>query len=60
MKKFNVIVKKAFLDRYTGKKHKEGENLTITEARLREIKRSGAYVEVVKAADPNAAADPKK
>ena len=59
MKKINVIVKKAFLDRYTGKKHKEGDKMTISDARLREIKRSGAYVEVVKAAD-NAAIDPKK
>lgn len=59
MKKINVIVKKPFLDRYTGKKHKEGETLTVSDARLREIKRSGAYVEVVKAAD-KAASDPKK
>lgn len=49
MKKLNVIVKKEFLDRYTGKMNKVNDKLTITDARLREIRRSGAYVEVVKA-----------
>lgn len=49
MKKINVVVKKAFLDRYTGTKRKEGEKLTITDARYREIKRSGDYVEIDKA-----------
>lgn len=49
MKKIKVVVKKAFLDKYTGIKHKEGASLEITDARLREIKRSGDYVEVVKA-----------
>lgn len=51
MKKINVVVKKEFLDRYTGKTHKPGENLEITDARFMEIKRSGDYVEVVKAAE---------
>ena len=41
MKKINVVVKKAFVDRYTGIKHKEGAKLTVSDARLREIKRSG-------------------
>ena len=49
MKKFNVIVKKAFLDRYTGIKRKEGDRLTITEERFLEIRRSGNYVEIEKA-----------
>lgn len=48
MKKIQVAVKKAFLDRYTGIKHKAGDKLTITDARFMEIKRSGDYVEVVK------------
>ena len=49
MKKFNVIVKKAFLDRYTGIKHKEGDRLTLSEERYLEIRRSGNYVEIEKA-----------
>ena len=48
MKKVNVVVKKDFLDRYTGLKHRKGAKLEITVARLREILRSGDYVEVVK------------
>lgn len=48
MNKIKVVVKKEFLDRYTGKKHKPGEPLEISEARYYEIKRSGAYVEAVK------------
>jgi hypothetical protein len=50
MKKINVVVKKAFTDKYTGKKHKEGDRLTITDARFLEIRRSGDYVTVEKAA----------
>lgn len=51
MKKLQVKVKKEFLDRYTGIKHKAGETMTITDARFREIQRSGdGYVEVVKEA----------
>lgn len=49
MKTLQVTVKKEFTDRYTGQKRKVGEKLTITDARYREIKRSGDYVEVVKA-----------
>ena len=49
MKKINVVVKKGFLDRYTGITHKPGDKLTITDERHREIKRSGDYVEIVKA-----------
>lgn len=69
MKKFVVIVKKEFMDRYTGKKHKPGDSLKVDEARLHEIKRSGDYVTVDKAATaklneekPKAEtpADPKK
>ena len=52
-KKIIVVVKKQFLDRYTGKTHKPGETLTITDARYREIKRSGDYVEVKKEATKN-------
>lgn len=45
MKKFNVIVKKKFLDRHSGIYRKPGEKLTISEDRFREILRSGEYVE---------------
>lgn len=48
MKKVNVVVKKEFLDRYTGIKHKKGDKIEITVARLREILRSGDYVEILK------------
>lgn len=47
-KKINVVVKKKFLDRYTGVTHEPGEKLTITYERFREIKRSGDYVEIEK------------
>lgn len=57
MKQVNVVVKKEFLDRYTGLKRKPGEKLTITDARYREIKRSGDYVEIDK---DSSAADSKK
>lgn len=50
MKKVNVVVKKPFLDRYTGIKHKPGAKLEITEARFREIQRSGDFAEIVKEA----------
>lgn len=48
MKKIEVIVKKDFTDKYTGQKRKAGEKHVITDARFREIQRSGDYVEVVK------------
>lgn len=51
MKKVNVVVKKEFIDRYTGVKQTVGKEMTITDARFREIKRSGDYVEVKKAAE---------
>ena len=60
MKKINVVVKKAFLDRYTGTKRKEGEKLTITDARYREIKRSGNYVEIEKAPAEDAKKEEKR
>ena len=44
MKKIKVIVKKKFLDRYTGITHKPGDKLTVSEVRYREILRSGDYV----------------
>lgn len=50
MKKITVLVKKEFLDRHTGKQRKKGETFTVTDARYREIKRSGDYVEVQKPA----------
>ena len=50
MKKFVVVVKKEFLDRRAGIKRKPGDKITVDEARLREIKRSGDYVAVDKAA----------
>lgn len=49
MKKINVIVKKDFVCRYTGKKCKSGDRLTISDERFREMKRSGDFVEIVKA-----------
>lgn len=49
MKIINVQVKKEFLDRRTGQIRKEGDTFSVTDERLREIKRSGDYVEVVKA-----------
>ena len=58
-KKFNVVVKKRFLDRYTGTYRKPGEKMTISEARLREIRRSGDYVEV-EPATTTAGSEPKK
>ena len=48
MKKVKIVVKKAFLDRYTGIIRKPGDTLTVTDARFREIKRSGPYAEAVK------------
>lgn len=50
MKKVKVKVIKEFCDRYTGTQRKVGETMEITDARYREIKRSGKYVEVVKPA----------
>lgn len=49
MKKLKVKVKKEFLDRYTGIKNKEGAVLEVTDARFREIQRSGDYVEIIPA-----------
>ena len=49
MKNINVVVKNEFLDRYTGIKHKPGKKMTITDARYREIKRSGDFVEIAQA-----------
>lgn len=48
MKQIKVKVKKPFLERYSGVMRKAGDVLTISDKRLREIKRSGDYVEVVK------------
>lgn len=48
MKKVNVIVKRDFVCRYTGKKRKSGDRLTISDERFREMKRSGDFVEIVK------------
>lgn len=47
MKNVNVIVKKNFLDRYTGKMRKVNDKFTVKEDRYREILRSGDYVEAV-------------
>lgn len=48
MNNINVVVKKDFLDRCTGKMNKAGDKLTIREDRYREILRSGDFVEVAK------------
>lgn len=50
MNQVNVIVKVAFRDRYSGKHYKQGDKLTISDARYREIKRCGDYVQVVQPA----------
>ena len=44
MKEIKVVVKKKFLDKYTGISHKPGDKLTVSEVRYREILRSGDYV----------------
>ena len=49
MNKVKVAVKKEFRDKYSGIKHKPGKVLEITDARCREINRSGNFVEVIKA-----------
>jgi transcription elongation factor len=46
MKQIKTVVKKKFRDRITGVSHKVGDKLTVTDARFREIKRSGDYVEI--------------
>lgn len=48
MKKFNVVVKKKFLDGSTGLYRKVDDKMTITEKRYIEIKRKGDFVEIVK------------
>lgn len=61
MKLLNVIVKKRFLDRYNGVYHEAGKKLTISDARYREIKRQGDYIEVEKSAKaPEKTAEIKK
>ena len=55
MKTIKVVVKKEFLDRSTGLIRKPGDTLTVTEKRLKEIKRSGDYVEVAKATEAKTA-----
>ena len=60
MKKICIVVKKDFFDKYTGKKYKAGEKLTVTDARLREINRSSKYAEYDKAATEAMIAAEKK
>lgn len=61
MKKIRVVVKKKFVDKYTGITHKPGDRLTVTETRYREILRSGDYVAKETVAAPkNEAATPEK
>lgn len=64
MKLLNVIVKKRFQDRYTGVWHEADKRLTISDARYREIKRQGDYIEVEKSVKvekaPEKAAEIKK
>lgn len=47
MKQITVTVKKPFLDRQTGLKRKPGDKFKVSDARYREIKRSGDYVAIV-------------
>lgn len=58
MKQITVVVKKPFLDRYTGLKRKQGDRLTVSEKRYREMNRSGEYVSIV--ADTKETAKPEK
>lgn len=58
MKMLKVKVKKAFIDRYTGIKHKPDAVLDVSDARYREIKQSGDYVEIIPAEE--AAKEEKK
>ncbi len=56
MKKFNVIVKKTFLDLETGLIRKTGDKMTVSESRFLELTRTGkGYIEIVKDAAPVAA-----
>jgi hypothetical protein len=48
MKQLKVIVKKRFLDKYTGVWHNPGEVLTVTDRRYREINRKDNFIEVEK------------
>ena len=59
MKKFNVIVKKSFRDKYSGIHHKAGDRLTVTEERLKELRRKGGLVEVEKTASAPTPPTPK-
>lgn len=58
MKTFKVTVTKKFRDKYSGVTHKPGDELNLTEDRIRETQRSGNYVE--KKAAANAASKPEK
>lgn len=63
MKTLNVIVKKRFLDKYNGVFRKEGDKLTVTDERYREINRKDKFVEVETAKNekaPEKAAEIKK
>jgi hypothetical protein len=56
MKKFNVIVKKKFLDGETGLFRNIGDKMTITEKRYLEIIRKGDnFIEIVKGEAPKVA-----
>lgn len=46
MKKYNVTVKKEYLDKYTGLKRKPGDKLEMTDMRIRELRHSGDLVDV--------------
>ena len=52
MKTLKVKVIKKFLDCYTGKYHKVGDILEVSEARYREILRTDKFVEIVKDEKP--------
>lgn len=59
--KVNVIVVKEFIDRYTGILHKQGEKMSISTVRFREINRLCEYVKTEKMiAAEKAASDHKK
>ena len=58
MKAFKVTVTKKFRDKYSGVTHKPSDELNMTEDRIREIQRSGKFVE--KKAAANTAAKPEK
>lgn len=60
MKQINVVVKKQFLDKYTGKVCKEGTKLTFPADRVKEINRDKKRVEKIETKTAEVKAEIKK